>query len=52
MYVALIQITHFQGIYWIGNYSKSVIEFNNAAAEEYKQLTREHPFLKTSFGTC
>ena len=38
MYVPLCRLTNLQGMYLIGNYSKSAIKVNNAAAEEYRRL--------------
>ena len=40
--IALSQIPNLQGMYCIGNSSKSSIKVNNTAADEYKQLREEH----------
>ena len=50
MYAALSRLTNLQGMYLIGNYSKSAIKVNNAATEEYRRLRVEQTFLPLSFG--
>ena len=50
IYVALSRLTNLQGMYLIGNYSKSAIKANNSAAEEYRRLRVEQSFLPLSFG--
>ena len=50
IYVTLSRLTNLQGMYLIGNYSKSAIKANNSAAEEYRRLRVEQSFLPLSFG--
>ena len=52
IYVTLSRLTNLQGMYLIGNYSKSAIKANNSAAEEYRRLRVEQSFLPLSFGNA